>query len=149
MAENYEKLGVHIDSKTQAVHTKPPVLCSVLWEGSTFRAGNTHRRHKPIREGRLRMGCKLDTMQAVVERRRLKPLLSIQGNPDHAVQPSWTGRRIQGHCHRHTLYVNSVVSVQLHKMLCCKPHMSSARFVNRVKVIVIATDLTIYFLCLR
>jgi hypothetical protein len=78
----------------------------VCWGGS-IGAGNTNRLNKLIRKAGSVIGCNLDTLEAVVERRMLNKLLAILDNPDHPLHPlldrqrsSFSNRLIQLHCHK-------------------------------------------------
>ena len=59
---------------------------AVCWESSTG-AGNTNKLNKLIRKAGSVIGCKMDTVGAVVERGMLNKLLSILDNPDHTLHP--------------------------------------------------------------
>lgn len=78
----------------------------VCW-GNSIGAGEINRLNKLIKKAGSVIGCKLDSIEAVVERRTLNKLLSIMDNPDHLLHhilvrqwSSFSNRLIQLHCHK-------------------------------------------------
>ena len=72
-------------------------LCSLLFSavvcwGSSIRASDTNRLNKLIKKASSVIGCKQDTLEALVERRTLK-LLNIMDNPLHPLHLSLVKQR--------------------------------------------------------
>ena len=76
----------------QAVVASALYIAVVCW-GSSIGAGDTSRLNKLIRKAGSIIGCKLDSLEKVVERRTLKKLLSILDNPDHPLHHLLQGQR--------------------------------------------------------
>ena len=90
----------------QSVVASVLFLAVVCW-GSSIGASDTNRLNKLIRKAGSVIGCKQDTVEAVVERRTLNKLLSIMDNPDHPLhltldrqRSSFSNRLLQLHCRR-------------------------------------------------
>lgn len=82
----------------------------VCWGGS-IKASNTKRLNKLIKKAGSVIGCKLDTVETVVERRTLTKLLSILDIPDHPLhslqnrqRSTSSNRFIQLRCHKDLFY---------------------------------------------
>lgn len=60
----------------QSVVASAPVY-AVVWRG-----GSTNTQNKPIKQAGCLIGCKLDIMEAVAERRTLSKPLSVLDNPE-------------------------------------------------------------------
>lgn len=60
---------------------------AVICWGVSIGTGNTNSLKKPIGKASSVIGCKPDTMEAVMERRMLNKLLSILDNTDHPLHP--------------------------------------------------------------
>lgn len=78
----------------------------VCW-GSSIGASDTNRINKLIRRAGSVIGCKQDTVEAVVERRTLNKLFSIMDNPDQPLhhtldrqRSSFSNRLLQLRCPR-------------------------------------------------
>lgn len=82
----------------------------VCWGGS-IEASSTKRLNKLIEKAGSVIGCKLDTVETVVERRTLTKLLSILDVPDHPLhsllnrqRSTSSNRFIQLRCHEGLFY---------------------------------------------
>jgi len=64
----------------------------VCW-GSSIGAGDTSRLNKLVRKAGSIIGCQLEHLEQVVERRTLKKLVSILDNPDHPLHHLLQGQR--------------------------------------------------------
>ena len=89
----------------QSVVASCPFLCCSLL-GSSIGASDTNRLNKLIRKAGSVIGCKQDTLEAVMERRTLKKLLSIMDNPLHPLhltlvrqRSTFSKRLLQLRCH--------------------------------------------------
>lgn len=90
----------------QSVVASALYFAVVCW-GSSIGAGETNRLNKLIKKAGSVIGCKQDSLEAVVERRILNKLLSIMDNPDHPLHhtldkqlSSFSNRLIQLRCHK-------------------------------------------------
>ncbi|XP_068566954.1 uncharacterized protein [Cebidichthys violaceus] len=90
----------------QSVVASALYFAVVCW-GSSIGAGDTNRLNKLVKKAGSIIGCKLDSLEQVVERRTLKKLSSILDNQDHPLhhllqgqRSTFSNRMIQLRCHK-------------------------------------------------
>lgn len=106
MVEDYEYLGIHITNRqtnTEAVHKRGRKLtsftvCSRMMAllSPLILAAEAYfpEQHKHIRKSRSVIGCKLETLEGVMDRRSLDKLLSITDHSDHPLHYTLTSSLI-------------------------------------------------------
>ena len=94
-----------LDILYQYVVASTLFYAAVCWASSTG-ANTTNKLNKVVRKAGSVIGCKKNTMEAVVGRRMRNKLLSFLDNPDHHLHPlldrqqsSFSNRPIQLRCH--------------------------------------------------